>query len=161
MPRTPDRRPGPLEEDEEIRFITPSGASPSAQGAMTYDPSSGSFLLWDGLGVYDPRSGGGGITAGQHAALLQLIHFVDEGPAEGFATGATKTTTGTVFPTEELWKRANGTNLVKKSTTWTGVVPTSIEWKIYDVDGTTVLATLTDSITYSGVFETSRTRSIS
>jgi hypothetical protein len=37
---------------------------------------------------------------------------------------------------------------------------TQEQWKVYDVDGSTVLATVTDSISYSGVFETSRTRTI-
>jgi len=105
-------------------------------------------------------SAGGGITAAQHRVLLQLIHFIDDGPAEGFTTGATKTVTGTVFPTQELWKRADTTKLVEKNITWTGVNPTTIEWIMYDTDGSTVLATVTDTITYSGVFETGRTRAI-
>jgi len=101
-----------------------------------------------------------GISAAAHKTLLQLIHFIDEGPAEGFTTGATKTTTGTVFPTQNRWKRADATNLVDQNITWTGVTPTTIEWKVYDTDGSTVLATVTDTITYSGVFEASRSRSI-
>jgi len=101
-----------------------------------------------------------GISATTHKTLLQLIHFIDEGPAEGFTTGATKTTTGTVFPTQNRWKRADATNLVDQNITWTGVTPTTIEWKVYDTDGSTVLATVTDTITYSGVFEASRSRSI-
>lgn len=103
---------------------------------------------------------GSGITAATHKTLLQLIHFIDEGPAEGFTTGATKTTTGTVFPTQNLWKRADATKLVEQNITWTGVTPTTIQWKMYDTDGVTVLATVTDTITYSGVFEASRTRAI-
>lgn len=105
-------------------------------------------------------SAGSGITAAQHKALLQLIHFIDEGPAESFTTGATKEVTGTVFPTKELWKRADTTKLVEKNITWTGVNPTTIEWIMYDTDGSTVLATVTDTISYSGVFETGRTRAI-
>jgi hypothetical protein len=31
---------------------------------------------------------------------------------------------------------------------------------VYDTDGSTVLATVTDAITYGGVFETDRTRTI-
>jgi hypothetical protein len=100
------------------------------------------------------------ITAAQHKTLLQLIHFIDEGPAEGFTTGATKTTTGTVFPTQNLWKRSDATKLVEQNITWTGVKPTTIQWKVYDTNGTTVLATVTDTITYSGIFETGRSRSI-
>jgi hypothetical protein len=116
------------------------------------DPAHGTVNLLD--------ASGSGITEAQHKALLQLIHFIDEGPAEGFATGATKTVTGTVFPTQVLWKRADATKLVEQNLTWTGVVPTTIEWKIYAADGTTVLATVTDTVAYSGVFETGRTRAI-
>jgi hypothetical protein len=101
------------------------------------------------------------VTSNQHKSLLQLIHFIDEGPAEGFVTGATKTITGTAFPTEVLWKRADNTALVRRTITWTGPNPTVDEWKIYSSDGTTVLATVSDTITYSGPFETGRTRSIS
>ena len=159
MPRTPDRTPGPLEEDEEIRFTADAGAAPSQNGAMTYDPAVAEFKLRDGIGTFNPR-GGGALTAEQHKVLLQLIHFIDEGPAEGFATGATKTVTGTVFPTQELWRRADATKLVEMNVTWTGVKPTTIEWKMFGADGTTVLATVTDTISYSGVFETGRTRAI-
>ena len=42
--------------------------------------------------------------------------------------------------------------------TYTGITPTTEVWKMYDTDGTTVLVTLTDAITYSGVFEATRTR---
>jgi hypothetical protein len=96
----------------------------------------------------------------QHKTLAQLIHFIDEGPAEGFTTGATKTTTGTVYPSQNLWRRADATKLVEQNITWTGITPTTVEWKVYDTDGSTVLATVTDTITYSGPFEASRSRAI-
>ena len=128
---------------------------------MTYDPGLGEFRLKDSLGVFNPRpSATSGITAADHKALLQLIHFIDEGPAEGFSTGATKTVTGGLFPTQVLWRRADATKLVQQDVTWTGVLPTTVVWRIYAADGTTVLATVTDAITYSGVYEVSRTRSI-
>lgn len=91
---------------------------------------------------------------------LQLIKFIDEGPADGFATGATKVVTGTVFPSQILWKRADTTKLVEKNITWTGAFPTTIQWKLYAADGSTVLKSVTDSISYSGAFETGRTRTI-
>ena len=100
----------------------------------------------------------------QHKALRQLIHFIDYGPAEGFASGAFRQTTGTVFPTAEVWYVNGATppagKIVEKLITWTGINPTTIQWKMYDTDGSTVLVTVTDTITYSGVFETSRTRAI-
>lgn len=159
MPVTPDRDAGARKEEELILDDRAADGDPTATGAMRY--VSGAFRLRDGTGVFDPRGGGGGgISEAQHKALLNLIHFIDEGPAEGFTTGATKTVTGTVTPTQELWSRSDATKLVEKDITWTGVNPTTIQWKIYAANGTTVLATVTDTISYSGVFETGRSRTI-
>ena len=55
MARTPDRRPGPTEEEEEIRFyenLTP----PTVSGAFNYDGNK--FVFYDQLGYFDPRGGG-------------------------------------------------------------------------------------------------------
>lgn len=126
--------------------------------------SGGNLVLKDsvaGSKTLTQLANASGVTEAGHRALLQLIHFIDEGPAEGFTTGATKIVTGTVFPTQILWKRSDATKLVEQNLTWTGVNVTGIQWKIYDTDGTTVLATVTDTITYSGVFETGRSRAIS
>lgn len=157
MSATPDRHPGPLEEDEELRLVT-TATGPSQPGAMNFDGTS--FVLRDAAGSFNPRTGSGGISAADHEVLLQLIHFIDEGPAEGFTTGATKTVTGTVFPTQILWKRSDTTKLVEQNITWAGPLPTTVEWKMYAANGSTVLATVTDTIAYSGVFETGRTRAI-
>lgn len=157
MPLTPSNRPGRLTEDLEIKIET-QASDPAESGVIRYNGSS--FRLRDATGVYDPRTGGSGLSEAAHRALLQLIHFIDEGPAEGFTSGATKTVTGTVFPSQVLWKRADASKLVEQNITWTGVNATTVEWKMYDTDGSTVLATVTDTIAYSGVFETGRTRSI-
>lgn len=103
------------------------------------------------------------ITADQHKALRQLIHFIDNGPAEGFSSGAYREVVGTVKPTAVVWYTDSGKadKIVEKNIIWTGVNPTTIEWKMYAVDGSTVLATVSDAVTYSGIFETSRTRTIS
>lgn len=110
----------------------------------------------------DLAASGSGISAEQHRVLRQLIHFIDNGPAEGFASGAYRETTGTVFPTAVIWWESSSKlkKIVEKNITWSGSNPTTIEWKIYDTDGSTLLTTVTDTITYSGVFETSRTRAI-
>jgi len=106
---------------------------------------------------------GTGISETQHKALRQLIHFIDNGPAEGFATGAYRETTGTVFPTAIIWYDKAGAGkkkIVEKTISWTGAFPTTITWKVYDA-AETLLATVSDAISYSGPFETSRTRTIS
>jgi len=109
----------------------------------------------------DLLNAGSGVTENQHASLLQLIHFLDEGPAKGFATGATKTVTGGIFPSNISWFRADTKLLLKQTITWSGPVPTVIKSELYDSDGTTILETVQDTITYSGIFEVSRVRAIS
>jgi hypothetical protein len=108
--------------------------------------------------------GSPGLTDQQHRVLRQLIHFIDDGPAGGFPSGCYKETlpTGSVFPTSEIWWESNSKvkKIVELSTTWSGVNITQETWEIYDTDGSTVLATVTDSITYLAVFETNRTRVI-
>ena len=156
MPITPDRTQGPLEEDEELRFGSNPGP-PAQIGAVRYDGTLGAFQMRDSIGTFDPRSG---LSESQHKTLPHLIHFIDEGPADGFASGATKTLTGTVFPTQVLWRRADTTKLIEQNITWAGAKPITIQWKIYAADGLTVLATAIDAITYSGIFETSRIRTI-
>ena len=109
-------------------------------------------------------AGAGGLTESAHRALRQLIHFIDDGPAEGFTSGAFKQTTGTVFPTAEIWYVVGSTppagKIVELLTTWSGVNIAQEVWKMYDTDGSTVLVTVTDTISYTGVFETSRTRAV-
>jgi hypothetical protein len=106
--------------------------------------------------------GAGGLTEEAHKALRQLIHFIEDGPAEGFASGAYREVTGTVFPTAFTWytSSAKTAKIVERLITWSGVNATVDKWKVYDTDGTTVLWTISDAINYSGVFETDRTRTI-
>ena len=157
---TPDRRPGPLVE-EEVQ-LEDNAADPSVVGAITFN--GGAFKMKDVVGLFDPRSGSGGITETQHKTLRQLIHFIDDGPAEGFLTGAFKEIlpSGSVFPTSEIWWKSSSKidKIVELGTTWSGVNITQEEWKVYDTDGSTVLATITDAISYSSIFETTRTRTI-
>ena len=123
----------------------------------------GAFKAMDSAGVFDLRSGSG-LSEAAHKALRQLIDFIDDGPGHGFASGAFKETTGGVFPTAGTWYVVGSTppagKWVELLTTWTGAKITQEIWKIYDTDGSTVLATVTDAITYSGAFETSRIRTI-
>jgi hypothetical protein len=115
-----------------------------------------------GFSLTELSTGGSGVSVSSHRTLRQLIHFIDNGPANGFASGAYRENTGTVFPTAIVWYDDNTKvkKLVEKLITYTGAFATTIQWKMYDVDGSTVLATVTDAITLSGSFETSRTRTI-
>lgn len=116
-----------------------------------------------GFTLTDLLASSSGISATQHKILRQLIHFIDDGPAEGFVSGAYKETTPTgPFPTSEIWWESSSKlkKIVSLDTTWSGAVITQEVWKVYDTDGSTVLVTVTDAISYSGIFETSRTRTI-
>jgi hypothetical protein len=112
----------------------------------------------------DLIAGTGGLTVEAHKVVRHLIHFIKDGPCEGFTTGAYKETlpAGAVFPTSEIWWESSSKvkKIVELTTTWSGAKKTAEEWKMYDTDGTTVLVTVTDTITYSGAFEASRTRAI-
>jgi Protein of unknown function (DUF2793) len=110
---------------------------------------------------------GSGITASEHETLRQLIHLAGGtagGPFEGFATGAyrERLPSGSLFPTSFIWWESSGKTkkIVERTITWTGILATTDQWKVYDTDGSTVLATVTDTISYTGLFETSRTRAI-
>lgn len=113
-------------------------------------------------------SGGasGGLTATEHETLRQLIHFVDNGPGDGFASGAIRITSpsGSPFPTEICWflDGTLTTKLVDKLIVYNSYkVPTTITWNMYDMDGVTIVHTVIDTFTYvNNVFESSRTRSI-
>jgi len=152
MSRTPD----PIGDSLELPEI---GLDPVLVGEITLN--AGEIKARDVYGTFNLRSGSG-LTPSAHETLRQLIHFIDNGPAEGFTSGAYREITGTAFPSAIIWWTDSGKTdkIVEKLITYTGAFPTTIQWKMYDTDGSTVLATVTDAITYSGAFETSRTRTI-
>jgi hypothetical protein len=148
------------ERTQDLFLLDMSPGLPTEEGQVRFTNTD--IKAYVGGAVYSLISGSG-LTAEQHKVLRQLIHFIDDGPAEGFASGAYKETTPSgPFPTLEVWweSAAKLKKIVQLATTWTGVNITAEQWKVYDVDGSTVLATVTDAITYSGVFESSRTRTI-
>lgn len=94
----------------------------------------------------------------------QLTYFMDEGPAEGFLSGAYKEITGGVFPTLVIWYDNNGVGkkkIVEKTINRNAnQTPSTIVWKIYDASEV-LIRTITDTFTYSsGVFESSRLRTV-
>lgn len=142
------------------------GFYPTDVGKLSFQESDKTLWMLD---IDDPPEwvqvaggGGGELTIEAHKVLRQLIHFIADGPAEGFASGAYKEVTGTVFPTAIVWYNEVGVSkkkIVEKLITWSGAFPSIITWKVYDA-AEVLLATVTDTITYAGAFETSRTRSI-
>jgi hypothetical protein len=107
--------------------------------------------------------GGGGLTPAEHETLRQLVHFVDEGGAHGFAATAYKVVlpTGNPFPTSMTWYLDAGLTikLVDKLITYGATrFPAVLEWRMYAPDGVTIIHTVTDTLTYSSAFESTRTR---
>ena len=134
--------------------VTPAGSTGQVQFNL-----SGALAGDAGL-TFDPVTGkltvSGPLTS--RSALLALLGDGADGEVTAGVT-LTKTITGTVFPTSIVWK--NGLlKVVEKTITWTGANPTTIVWKLYDATEVLIL-TITDTISYTGSFETGRTRVIS
>lgn len=158
----------PQEDALEIRGLFLAPDAPAERDENVYVLRDGDDMVFRDVTVGAEKTltelvaGSGGLTENGHKVLRQLIHFIEGGPAEGFASGAYREVTGTVFPTSIVWWEDSGKTkkIVERLITWTGVNPTTDQWKVYDTDGSTVLATVTDTISYSGLFETSRTRTV-
>lgn len=87
-----------------------------------------------------------------------------DGPYEGFASAFEETLpAGDPFPTSVTWwtSPAKTTKIMEMALTWNvnSTVNTTVT-TMYDTDGATVLSTVTDTYAYSGVFLTSRTRTV-
>lgn len=105
------------------------------------------------------------LSLDNHKSARQLIHFIGQGPAEGFASGAYRENLPLAdpFPTAIVWWESSEKlkKIVEKLITYNGnKTPQITQWKMYDIDGSTVVSTVTDTHTYSGIIETTRTRSI-
>jgi len=72
---TPDRHPGPREE-EKVTLTSDEGQVVSGPGDMVFDGSS--FVFQDYIGPFNPRNAGTGITEPEHELLDTLTHQVDE-----------------------------------------------------------------------------------
>jgi len=157
----------PSEDALDIRGIVIQNDTSNDEDVVISRDASDNLTFQDGVvsgtkTLTELLAGGSGLTESAHKVLRQLIHFIDDGPAEGFASGAYKEVTGGMFPTAIIWyvDDTKAAKIVEKNITWTGVNATTIVWKVYADDGSTLLATVTDAVTYSGILETSRTRTI-
>jgi hypothetical protein len=155
------------ERVSDLFFVDPeSPGAPTAEGQVRYD-NNDLVAFVDGEVKSLTAGASSGISAEEHRVLRQLIHFINEGPAEGFTSGAYKQVVGSkIFPTAIIWWTAPDMQykivekIIVRHGSGTKVKPNPIFWKIYDTDGTTVLWTVMDEIQWSGVFEISRVRTI-
>jgi hypothetical protein len=102
-----------------------------------------------------------------HKSLRQLIHLADGvgGGFENFPSGMYREVLQNQnnLPSSFVWyiDGSKTQKIVEKNIVYNSVVPTKITWKVYDIDGTTVLHTVEDNIEYvNNIFEVSRTRNI-
>jgi len=135
---------------------------------LQFNNAQKTFLQNAGVTIgLDVTAFSGGLTEDQHKTLRQLIHLADGvgGPMEGFDSGAYRETlpASSPFPTSITWwtSSAKSKKIVEKNIVWgTYNNPIVISWKMYDTNGSTLLAVVTDSIIYDGPFEISRNRII-
>lgn len=166
---------GYLSKEDWNRFDASSGGVVDAIAPLSI--TSGTVRIPKATSVIDgylskedwirfDAASGGGISEIQHKMLRQLVHLADRGPFEGFASGAFRETlpVASPFPTSFIWWTSSSktAKIVDKVITYgnTRAKISQVQYKVYDTDGVTVLATVTDTISYNGIFETSRTRTI-
>lgn len=127
-------------------------------GKVAQQLSDSSYWLLTGYSpiAWAQLAGGAGyLTTTAHRTVRQLIHFIEDGPAEGFTTGAYCETlpVGAAFPTSCIWWTNSGktAKIVEEDVTWNAnnTINTDV-WKMYDVDGVTLIATVTDTYDYTG-----------
>lgn len=141
MGTQPDRHPGPAIEEELILEADPS--DPTTAGAVRFNGST--FRLRDSVGVFDPRTGGSGITEEQHELIDSLVHDL----AETSYTEVTRTS-GRVSSVI-TWVDVSKTKKVRETeiTRASGRASVVVE-KQYDAAGA-LKQTLTHTITRAGV----------
>ncbi len=158
----------PAEDFVDARGITfQEGASNDEDVGVSRD-SGGNMTFKDGVvsGTKTLTDLLTGLTEAQHKALRVLTHLASGGgPFEGFATNAFRETLPAAdpFPTSIIWweSSAKTEKIVERTIAYNANKTVNTDqWKVYDTDGTTLLATVTDTIAYTTVFETSRTRTI-
>lgn len=121
----------------------------------------------DALKDLDGAISGGGITDAEHRALRHLIHFIEtNSPGDGFGAGplyCETNYTSNVFPTDETWYETSAK--LKRICRWEGTYNANKtfateKWIVYKSDGVNPAADAVDTISYSGVIETSRSRTV-
>ncbi len=129
--------------------------SGTQQAYILVDSMSGS-AVWK-----DSTAAASGISEISHKSLRQLIHFINEGPGDGFYSNPFREISGGAFPDRiTWWSDSNKTlRLFQTEITRSGIYPVTESYKMYAANGVTVLASATDLISYQGAFEVARSRS--
>jgi hypothetical protein len=128
--------------------------------------NSGPFEISRIRNITDYSVTSGALTEETHKSLRQLIHLSDGvgGPFETFPNGVYREINPVgPFPTSIIWymDATKTSKIVEKFITYNGYkMPTQVLRNVYDTNGVTILATVIDTMTYSGAFEINRTRAI-
>ena len=157
-------------------YVFHTGWVIASGSAGPHPPAARQLIAGNGITVTDTGPGGqlvvaqtsasgssGSLTPVQHELLLQLVHLADEDGPRGnqWASGYFRTQGPFPFPTSSIWWTNNSmtTQIVRQDVVRNSMkqIVTS-SWKVFQTDGVTVADSFTDLITYSGVFEISRTR---
>lgn len=107
---------------------------------------------------------GAGVSESDHQVIRQLIHFIDDGPADGFTSGAYKVIVGQPFPSSITWyvdstqtQKIVEKLIIRDNSTQNPIIVT---WNLYNTDGTTIVHSVVDNVVYDSSFESTRTRTI-
>lgn len=135
---------------------------------LQFNEDQKAFLQSHGVTVgLEVTGGGGGFPEAQHKVLRHLVHLAETGPYDGFGAALYKEINppAAVAPTSVIWWESSAKlkKILEKTIAYVPgtIFPNTITYQVYDVDGTSVLATSVDTITYSGAFEISRVRTFS
>lgn len=141
MGTQPDRHPGPAIEEELVLEADPT--DPTTVGAVRFNGEA--FRLRDATGVFDPRTGGSGITEGQHEILDTLVHDLAESCYTEIERTSGKVSAVRTWTTAAKLVKVREVEIARAS----GRASVVVE-KHYDMTGT-LKQTLTHTLTRAGV----------
>lgn len=144
-----------------------AGASTTTSDATTYvsRPAAGALAFTDQLsGTLTLEQLVTSVTAkpGSHNRLADIIHFLPEGPGDGWASGAVcvEGFAGPLQVSSTWYTDATQTKrIISVAWTYTGPLVSTAKWTLFSpADGVTIARTLTDSYTFNGPLLQTRTR---
>jgi hypothetical protein len=135
---------------DEIFFI--DGTDEPANEVGTVRSVNGEFHFRDALGIFNPRTGGSGITEGQHEVLDTLVHEIDESSYDEVIYSGNNPTSYIVWETAAKLKKIR-----EETYSYSGGKVSQVVTIQYDGTGA-VKMTMTEVYTYSGSKVTSVTR---
>jgi hypothetical protein len=147
----------------QISFVVMNATGDGFQLVVAVDMNGKSFnyysvergyLLTSNEQDFFQESGASDLTADQHKTLRQLIHFLDDGPGDGFSTnpyfepknGAGPWNYGGVWWESSLKLKKLAEKTVNRNANKT---PSTVIWMVYAADGS-LLITATDTYAYTG-----------